>query len=85
MFPVCLRIVCQAEKLVQVGIRNRLGIQPRAGDTTQLDLGLCDHTGQPQAANGGSKPIRAFVRPTMNDFAIGANKGNALDMIPKRP
>ena len=59
VFPIGLGIIREPEELVQVGIGHGLGVQPRAGDTAQLDLGLGDHTRQAQSSHRGGEPIRS--------------------------
>ena len=53
VFPAGLGIIGQPEKIVQVVVRDSLGVQPWSGDTSQLYFSLRNYTGQAQPPHCG--------------------------------
>jgi len=84
VLPAGLGAIGQLEKLIQICVRHSLGIEPRTGDATQLDLHLDDHPCQPQATNRSFKPVLTQVWSTIEDVTVRANKPDALNMITER-
>ena len=85
MLPAGFGTVGQLEELVQVRVRQGLGVQPGAGNRQQLDFGFDDDAGQPQAAHRRCKPVRVDGGAAVDRFAVGTQQPDLPHVVAERP
>ena len=84
VFPLGFRLGRQRVKALQLVECDGFRCQPWSGHAAQLQRGLRNEARQPQAAHGGTKPIRCTVWAANDRAAIGSLQGQGAHMVAER-